>query len=128
MSIERQNELFPNNVEHRLKQKLQKQYADVAKTSSRDKSLDLKLDDDRKALNHQKYLLEGVMKEMVKKRHDLRSHHRGLVKNGTERWLKKRDTSTETAKIGTVRGAFFGNSRPVRRPVQIGEVIPIARN
>ena len=52
MSIESQNELFPNNIEHRLKQKLQKQYADVAQKSGREKTLDTKLNDDKNALNH----------------------------------------------------------------------------
>ena len=68
------------------------------------------------------------MKELTKKRLDLRQQHRGLVKTGTEKWLRKRDTSTEAAKIGTVRGAFFGKDRQVRKPLRIGDIIPIARN
>jgi len=50
------------------------------------------------------------------------------LSNQQKNWLHKRDTKTEAAKIGMPRGAYFGNSRPVHKPLQVGDVIPVSKS
>ena len=68
------------------------------------------------------------MKQLIKKRQDVSDSTRGLVKTGTDKWLRQRDLSTDAARTSTVRGPAFGMSRQIRKPLQVGEVIPVARH
>ena len=72
------------------------------------------------ALQHQRYLIDGVIKTFTTKKLDYHSATKGLLKNQTEKWLKKHDTATNAANIGMVRGAYFGGSRPNRQPLKVG--------
>ena len=112
MSIEKQNQLFPNNLEHRLRQKLQKQYNDVTPAIEEEKTLEVKIKDENDALNLQKYLIEGAIKELTFKKQDIAALNRGLIKQGTDKWLRKRDTKTKNAQSSQIRGAFFGQTLP----------------
>ena len=82
---------------------------------------------DKEALNHQRYLIEGVLRQFTAKKLTYQTASRGLLKTNTEKWLKARDTGSEAA-IGMSRGAYFGNSRPVKRTIQSGMVIPVTKS
>ena len=113
-SIERQNELFPNNIEFKMQQKLTTHRAPKVEE---EKNLDQKLEADNAALQHQRYLIDGVIKTFTAKKLNYSTASKGLLKNNTEKWLKKHDTATKEACIGMVRGAYFGNNRPLRKPL-----------
>ena len=117
MSIERQNELFPNNMEHRAKERLK---THRAPTPEEEKLLDEKLNEEHNALMHQKFLVEGVLKQLVFKRKDVHAAEKGLVKNITQKWMQKHDIGTDVAKITMSRGPYFGVSKPLRKPFRLG--------
>jgi len=52
MSLEKQNELFPNNLEHKIKQKLEKHRQKFGIVVQEEKDLDSKLRADNDALMH----------------------------------------------------------------------------
>ena len=75
-----------------------------------ERTLDQKLSADDEALQHQRYLIDGVIKTFAVKKLNYASATRGLLKNNTEKWIRKHDLSTDAAAIGMTRGAFFGKA------------------
>ena len=86
-----------------------------------EKTLEEKLENDTKALIHQRFLIDGVMKTLGKKRLNYNTASKGMLKNNTEKWLRVHDKKTEVASVSNTRGAFFGSTRPLRKPLQIGQ-------
>ena len=76
MSLQQQNALFPNNIELRLKKELGKVTLD--KTEA-EKNLEVKLEEDEQALQHQKYLISGVINKYGNKKHTASTAHKSLV-------------------------------------------------
>lgn len=52
---------------------------------------------DGQALQHQRYLIDGVLKSIKIKKQNYASASKGLVKTKTEKWLKTHDSQTELA-------------------------------
>lgn len=57
--------MFPNNLEYKIRKKLETQRGGVGivKEVEEEKNLEEKLELDRQALMHQRYLLDGVIRQ-----------------------------------------------------------------
>ena len=87
-----------------------------------EQTLTEKLKEDKDALDHQRYLIDGVIKNFSTKKLNYFSANKSLIKNNTEKWLKKRDpAASDSAIIGTKKGYNFGSpSKLPVKPIQVG--------
>ena len=84
MSVQEQNALFPNNVELRLQKALGKK---VEMTEAQ-KNLDGKLEADDLALQHQKYLINGVINKFKSNKTTFSSANKNLVNLQMQKWME----------------------------------------
>ena len=66
---------------------------------------------------NQRYLINGVLNTLNTKKINYHSASKGLLKKNTEKWLRAHNTKTEAASMSNARGAYFGNTRPLKRPL-----------
>ena len=93
-----------------------------------ERTLEEKLENDSKALIHQRYLINGVMKTLGIKKLNYHTASKGMLKNNTEKWLRVHDTNTDVASVSNPRGAYFGSSRPIRKRLQVGQQLQVVKS
>ena len=97
MTVQEQNALFPNNVDLRLKKALGKKVVDT----DAQKDLDGKLEQDDLALQHQKYLINGVLSKFRSKNTTTEQAHKNLVSLQMQKWMESHIVSlSDRTRVG----------------------------